>query len=202
MKRAIVVLLIIAAIGAGAGAYYYRRSGPEITVNTAAVSRGDVIDSVGSTGTVQAVTTVQVGSQVSGNVLELYADFNSTVRKGQKVAMIDPAPFQTKLDQAKANLDSSKQGIVSAEVALTKADYDISKFSKENQIILKGLKKYGMMLSDNGGPWFIIGEPDKRWNDGDLNKLKAVKGEDFEAVDESDWQMHADSGRVDPVALR
>ena len=83
-----------------------------------------------------------------------------------------------------------------------RADYDISKFSKENQVILKGLKKYGMILSDNGGPWFIIGEPDKRWNDSDLNRLKAVKGEDFEAVDESEWQMHADSGRVDPASLR
>lgn len=83
-----------------------------------------------------------------------------------------------------------------------KADYDISKFSKENQTILKGLKKYGMILSDNGGPWFIIGEPDKRWSDSDLARLKTVKGEDFEAVDESDWQMLADSGRVDPVALR
>jgi hypothetical protein len=83
-----------------------------------------------------------------------------------------------------------------------KADYDISKFSKENQTILKGLKKYGMILSDNGGPWFIIGEPDKRWSDSDLARLKTVKGEDFEAVDESDWQMLADSGRVDPVSQR
>jgi hypothetical protein len=83
-----------------------------------------------------------------------------------------------------------------------KADYDISKFSKENQVILKGLKKYGMFLSDNGAPWFIIGEPDKRWSDADLGKLKTLKGEDFEAVDESDWQMLADSGRVDPVSLR
>jgi hypothetical protein len=83
-----------------------------------------------------------------------------------------------------------------------RADYDISKFSRENQVILKGLKMYGMILSDNGGPWFIIGEPDKRWNDSDLNKLKAVRGEDFEAVDEADWQIHADSGRVDPVSLR
>ncbi len=83
-----------------------------------------------------------------------------------------------------------------------KADYDISKFSKENQVILKGLKKYGMFLTDNGAPWFIIGEPDKRWSDADLGKLKTLKGEDFEAVDESDWQMLADSGRVDPVALR
>jgi hypothetical protein len=83
-----------------------------------------------------------------------------------------------------------------------RADYDISKFSKENQVILKALKKYGMILADNGAPWFIIGEPDKRWSDDDLHKLTQVKGSDFEAVDESDWQMLADSGRVDPVALK
>jgi hypothetical protein len=69
-------------------------------------------------------------------------------------------------------------------------------------VILKGLKKYGMILSDNGAPWFIIGEPDKRWNDADLGRLKSITGENFEAVDESDWPLHADSGRVDPVALR
>ncbi|MCU1320345.1 MAG: hypothetical protein JWP98_1863 [Edaphobacter sp.] len=83
-----------------------------------------------------------------------------------------------------------------------KADVDISGYSKENQIILKGLKKYGMILSDNGSPWFLVGAPDKRWNDEDLHKLGGIKGTDFEAVDESDWQMHADSGRVDPMSLK
>ena len=83
-----------------------------------------------------------------------------------------------------------------------KADFDISGFSKENQIILKALKKYGMILSDNGSPWFIIGEPDNRWNDDDLAKLKTIKGSNFEAIDEADWQMLADSARVDPVSLQ
>ena len=83
-----------------------------------------------------------------------------------------------------------------------RADFDISGFSKENQIILKGLKKYGMIISDNGGPWFLIGEPDKRWSDNDLAKLKTIKGENFEAVDVSEWQLIPDSARVDPVALR
>jgi hypothetical protein len=83
-----------------------------------------------------------------------------------------------------------------------KADFDISKFSKTNQIILTGLKKYGMILSDNGAPWFIIGETDKRWDDEDLGRLKTIKGDNFEAVDEADWQMLGDSGRVDPVSFR
>ena len=83
-----------------------------------------------------------------------------------------------------------------------KADVDISGYSKTNQIILKGLKKYGMIVADNGNSWFIIGTPDKRWNDDDLHKLTAIKGSDFEAVDIGDWQMLADSGRVDPTAVK
>jgi HlyD family secretion protein len=67
-----------------------------------------------------------VGSQVSGNVAKLYADFNSPVKKGQLVAQIDPAPFQTRVDQAKANLDSAKAQIINAEVGLRKADLDIA----------------------------------------------------------------------------
>src|SRR6266404_5940359 len=101
MKRAIIVLLIILAIGAGAGAYYYTRNGNEIQVNTSAVSRGDLIDSVGATGTLQAVTTVQVGSQVSGNISFLGADFNSIVKKGQVVAKVDPSLFQAQVEQAR-----------------------------------------------------------------------------------------------------
>jgi hypothetical protein len=83
-----------------------------------------------------------------------------------------------------------------------KADVDISGYSKVNQIILKGLKKYGLVVADNGAPWYVMGAPDKRWNDDDLHKLTALKGSDFEAVDIADWQMLADSGRVDPVSVK
>src|SRR4029453_13081132 len=68
MKRALVVLSIIAAIGAGGYAYYIKRGDVEIGVATSPITRGDIIDSVAATGTLQAVTTVQVGSQVSGNI--------------------------------------------------------------------------------------------------------------------------------------
>ena len=74
-------------------------------ISTLAVARGDIIESVGATGTLQAVTTVQVGSQVSGNIKALYADFNSIVKKGQIVAELDPSLLQTQIEQARANLD-------------------------------------------------------------------------------------------------
>lgn len=64
-----------------------------------------------------------------------------------------------------------------------KADFDMTKFSPSNQVILRGLKKYGMLLADNGGDWFVSGAPHPRWNDDDLNTLKKVKGSDFEAVE-------------------
>ena len=71
---------------------------------TAAVTRGDIADRVGATGTLQAVTTVQVGTQVSGTIQQLNADFNSLVKKGQVLARLDPSLFQTQIEQARANL--------------------------------------------------------------------------------------------------
>jgi len=80
-----------------------------------------------------------------------------------------------------------------------RADFDISGFSKTNQVILTALKRYGMFLADNGGAWFLSGLTDPRWNDDDLHLLTKVKGSDFEAVDESNWEYLPDSGRVDPA---
>ena len=63
-----------------------------------------------------------------------------------------------------------------------KASFDISRFSPANQVILRALKKYGMIVADNGGNWFLSGAPDMRWSDEDLSKLKIVTAADFEVV--------------------
>ncbi len=105
MRKSIIVLIILAAAAAGGYGYYtYTKKDPPPTVATAKVSRGDVAETVGATGTLQAVTTVQVGSQVSGIVQQLNADFNSLVHKGQVIARLDPSLFQTQIEQARANL--------------------------------------------------------------------------------------------------
>ena len=67
-----------------------------------------------------------------------------------------------------------------------KADFDITKFPPSAQVILRGLKKYGMLLADNGGDWFVSGAPHPRWNDDALHTLKKVKGSDFEALETGD----------------
>lgn len=77
-----------------------------------------------------------------------------------------------------------------------KADVDISGFSATNQVILRALKKYGMILADNGSDWFITGAPDPRWDNADLNRLHQLRTADFEAVDTSPLMADPDSGRV------
>jgi HlyD family secretion protein len=100
---------------------------------TAKVERGEINDAVEATGTINAVITVQVGSQVSGTIAKLNADFNSRVHKGEIVALIDPALFKGALLQATADLENAKANQVASQANLdktraslvqTKADYD------------------------------------------------------------------------------
>ncbi|MFZ0821578.1 MAG: efflux RND transporter periplasmic adaptor subunit [Candidatus Acidiferrales bacterium] len=98
----------------------------EITYTTVPVERGSIQTSVTTTGTVNAVVDVQVGSQVSGNIKALYADFNTKVKKGQLVALIDPELFQAAVDQAQAGLDSAKSAVVTATAQVVKANSDLS----------------------------------------------------------------------------
>src|SRR3954471_562505 len=144
MKRAIIILLIIAAVGAGAGAYYMRRNGGAVQVNTSPITRGEIIDTVGSTGTLQAVTTVQVGSQVSGNISWLGADFNSIVKKGQVIARLDPSLFQAQVDQANANLVKAQADVVRAQADVDRAKVTVvdanQKFARAKELDAKGLE--------------------------------------------------------------
>ncbi len=77
-----------------------------------------------------------------------------------------------------------------------RANYDLSGFSPEVQVILRALKKYGMMLADNGSAWFISGVPDPRWNNDRLREIRRVRGSDLEAVDVSSLMIAANSGQA------
>jgi hypothetical protein len=79
-----------------------------------------------------------------------------------------------------------------------KAGYDISGFSPEVQVILRALKKYGLILADNGSPWYISGVPDEHWDNDILHELHDIDGSAFEAVDVSSLMLHPDSGQVKP----
>jgi hypothetical protein len=77
-----------------------------------------------------------------------------------------------------------------------KAEYEISGFSPEVQVILRAMKKYGLILADNGSPWYISGVPDERWNNAVLRELREVEGSAFEAVDVSSLMVDPDSGQA------
>src|SRR5262245_44493933 len=126
MKRAIIGLLIVGAVGAGAGAIYIRRGGPEVQIQTSPITRGDIVDTVGATGTLQAVKTVQVGSQVSGNIQWLGADFNTIVKKGQVIARLDPSLFEAQLQQTNANLNQSRANLTKAQSELERTKVQLT----------------------------------------------------------------------------
>jgi len=143
MKRALIGVLIVAAIGAGAGAYYVRRGGADVQVIPAPITRGDIVDTVGATGTLQALNTVQVGSQVSGNIQWLGADFNTIVRKGQKIAELDPSLFQAQVEQASANLAQARANLVKAESDLERTKVQLTdaqqKYTRAKELAAKSL---------------------------------------------------------------
>jgi HlyD family secretion protein len=107
-------LLIIAV-----ASFALRGRSDALLYQTVAVDRGDVVEVVGATGTLQAVTTVQVGSQVSGTIQGLHADFNSTVKKGQVIARLDPSLFEARLGQARASLVTARANAERSRASVT-----------------------------------------------------------------------------------
>jgi HlyD family secretion protein len=119
----LIAWVAIAAIAFAAYSFFSAKQAP--AYQTAAADRGDIESSITATGNCNAVVTVQVGSQVSGNIIALFADFNTKVKKGQLVARIDPALFQASVDQAKANLEAARAAVVTAEAGLAKSQSDL-----------------------------------------------------------------------------
>ena len=118
MKKKIIILSIIAIVIIAMGIFFYLRgNGNNMAYKTEKVSRGEINALVTATGTVNAVTTVSVGTQVSGTIKRLMVDYNSPVKKGQLLAQIDPSNVQAQVDQANANLWSAKATMEKAAVA-------------------------------------------------------------------------------------
>lgn len=111
---------------------------------TARADRGDIREVVEATGTINAVTTVQVGSQVSGTIAHLFADFNSRVKKGQVIAQIDPALFQGTLLQAKADLANARANLIASQANLEKAKATGVQ-TRADYVRTAGLAKEGVM---------------------------------------------------------
>jgi HlyD family secretion protein len=129
--------LIIAGLLIAAGiSWAVLRREPPVRYVTAAVDRGDVVQTVGATGALQAVVTVQVGSQVSGTIKELNADFNSVVKKGQVIARLDPSSFEAQVAQAKANVVTARANVEKSRAAIADAQ---QKYERAQELGKEGL---------------------------------------------------------------
>ncbi len=116
--------LLLGLTLAAAGAWwYYSSAAPEFVpeIRSVEVTRGDIVESVAATGALEAVTTVQIGSQVSGIIQALDADFNSIVRDGDVIARLDPSLFETQIEQARANLLRAEADVERLRVAVDDA---------------------------------------------------------------------------------
>jgi len=104
----ITALVVIIVAGSAVSAFVYMRRPVPPQVTTAMVSVGDVIQVVGATGTIEALTTVDVGTQVNGIITEMHVDFNSIVKKGQIIARIDPATIEATIESDNASLEGAQ----------------------------------------------------------------------------------------------
>src|SRR4026209_1184150 len=140
-RRIIAGLAAVTVVGAGLLAWrvWWKRGGGDVEYQTAAAERGPLSSQGTASGPLSPLVTVQVGSQVSGRILELKADFNDRVEKGQIIARIDPQLFQTEVAKARANLGSARAQVTRAEAELAQANrnHDRTSGLSEQQVIAK-----------------------------------------------------------------
>jgi len=136
--RLMLILAVLLGVTAGLAAYFRGgASSSDVRLVTATVARGAVVQTVEATGTLEAVTTVEVGSQVSGTIRALYADYNSRVRRGQVIAQLEPSLFQTQVEQARATVQRLQADVDAAKVRVddAKVKFERARELKERQLI-------------------------------------------------------------------
>ncbi len=144
MKKSWVLILVVAAAAGAAGYYYWHTQGhaARLDIQTAEVKRSDVRRVVSTSGTVHALVTVDIGSQLSGNVGEVNVDYSTEVKKDEVLARIEPSSFETRVRQeeagvavARANVDLQLASVQRAEANLRKAGLDLG---RAKELVLKG----------------------------------------------------------------
>jgi HlyD family secretion protein len=128
-NRKLWAALLLLALIAGIGWWWWasRESANAPTYRFGKIERGPITATIASTGTLNPVTSVQVGTQVSGQIKELFADFNSPVKQGQLIARIDPETFQYRVRQAEADLEAARSAVGRAQVSRINAERDLKR---------------------------------------------------------------------------
>ena len=160
-----IVAIAVVALALLAAWWFFGRGGEAAgAYRTAPVERGDVRVVISATGTLRATTTVDVGSQVSGQVLEVLVDYNDQVSRGQAIARLDPAPLETRLEQAEADLASARASVneARATVANAEADYDRKRDLVERQLIARSEADLALAIRDQARARVVSAEASVR----------------------------------------
>lgn len=138
-RRPAAWLLLATAIAGGTYAFYPRDDAAEAAYRTATVERGDIRVTISATGTLAAISTVEVGSQISGQVTDVLVDFNDPVARGQVLARLDPSTYDAQIEQGAAQVDSARANLATAEAALrnAQADYTRKASLAERQLVAR-----------------------------------------------------------------
>ena len=139
MKKLVIAAVSLLLVAGIAGIAYLKRT-PEITYKTAKIERGTIVATVAATGSLSAVTTVQVGTQVSGTIQKLYVDYNSRVKKGQAIAEIDPSLFNAAVEQTNGNFLNAEANRQKAVVTLADAERTLK---RNRQLLAEGVVSQG-----------------------------------------------------------
>ena len=123
MRRWLGAGITVAVLALAGGLAHQSKGSPDGRYRIDTIDRGDITMTVTATGTLSAVTTVQVGSQVSGIIAALHADFNSTVKKGQLLAELDPTSFQAQVEQQRANLAKAEVDVANAKITYDRQEH-------------------------------------------------------------------------------
>jgi HlyD family secretion protein len=123
----VVAALVVLGAGGAAAWWWQRDSGPAVSWRSAKIERGTLQAAVSSSGTVNPVSQVSVGSQVSGQIREMLADFNTEVKKGQLIARIDPESFEYKVRQASADVEAARAAVLNAQANVAAVMANVSK---------------------------------------------------------------------------
>jgi HlyD family secretion protein len=126
-KFGIIGLAVLALAGGGAWWYKNKQTGEAVQYRTSKLERGSLQASVSASGAVNPVTQVSVGTQVSGQIKELYVDFNSEVKAGQLIALIDPETFEYRVRSAQADLDSTRAQVLTAQANVASSNAQVSR---------------------------------------------------------------------------
>lgn len=139
MKKLFLAIAISLVVLIAAGYFFFLKKAPAV-FKTAKVERGSVVAVVSATGTLNAVTTVQVGTQVSGTIQKLFVDYNSQVTKGQIIAQIDPAIFASQVDQSQGNYQSALANLEKLKAVALDASRTLA---RNRQLVKEGIVSQG-----------------------------------------------------------